>query len=294
MNGVHALLHTSVFLFFWALSDFFYTVNHHFGTVTRYALVGSVIIYVLLSIHPLIFINSPYNTPMTSPLRAACISIPLIILRFPVWFLQWIHREDIYLTGLQYYKGIHFDRARLYSIEADKPAKKLEPYAMNWLFTDNDFSDSDMDKFLEGLPGYMSSNHTEKGQLDEYLTAEYITTRIKGHFITCATSVDLSEEASITRVFSCVEAVRLIFAYKREHSRERNGSSTVQNKDLQSQQRYIQDIIDDFQTLCDAVDTKMALRASCIRSLAVHGLLSKLVSSVSDDISHFPISLIPL
>jgi hypothetical protein len=35
---------------------------------------------------------------------------------------------------------------------------------MKWLFTENDFSDSDMDKFLEGLPGYMSSI-TPKGSI---------------------------------------------------------------------------------------------------------------------------------
>ena len=203
MVGIHALLHISVFLFFWAISDFFYTVNHSFGTVTRYALIGSLITYMLLSIHPLIFINSPYNTPMTRPLRAACIILRIII-RTPVWFPQLIRWKDYDLTGLQYYEGIHHNRGRLYSIEAENQAKKLEPYAMKWLFTDNDFSDSDMDKFLEGLPGYMSSSHTDKSQLYEYLTAEHIKTRIKGHFISCATSVELSEEASIARVFSCV------------------------------------------------------------------------------------------
>src|SRR6267154_1966553 len=36
MYGIHVLLHISVFLFFWALSDFFYTVNHVFGSVARY------------------------------------------------------------------------------------------------------------------------------------------------------------------------------------------------------------------------------------------------------------------
>ncbi|KAI0275766.1 hypothetical protein BGY98DRAFT_990938 [Russula aff. rugulosa BPL654] len=209
---------------------------------------------------------------MTPLLRAVCIILRIIV-RSPVWLPQWIRRKDFDLTGLRYYEGIHFDRARLYSMEAGKQAKKLEPYAMKWLFTDNDFSDGDMDKFLEGLPGYISSNHTEKGQLDEYLTAEHIKTRIKGHFITCATSVELSEEESITRVSSCVRALRLIF----DNSPERNGSSPVQDKNLQSQQMYIQDII----------DPKMALRASCIRSLV-------LVSSVSEDSSHFPVSLIPL
>ncbi|KAH9984595.1 hypothetical protein BJV77DRAFT_167074 [Russula vinacea] len=41
MYGTHVLLHISVFLFFWALSDFFYTVDRHFGAVARYALVAS-------------------------------------------------------------------------------------------------------------------------------------------------------------------------------------------------------------------------------------------------------------
>jgi hypothetical protein len=177
----------------------------------------------------------------------------------------------------------------MYSIVAGNHAKTLEPYAMKWLFTDDDFSDSDMDKFLEGLPGYMSSKHTEKGQLDEYLTPEHIKTRIKGHFVTCATSVELSEEESIKRAFSCVNALRLIF----DNSRERKRSSKVQDNNLQSQ-KYIQDIIVNFETLCDAEDSTMALRASCIRSLAVHGLLSQLVPSVHENKSHFPMSLILL
>ena len=288
MSGIHALLHTSVFLFFWALSDFFYNVHPHFGTAARYALIGPVTIYILLSVHPLISINSPYNTPMSPLLRTACI-ILRIICRFPMWLPQWILRREFDLTGLPWYKGIHFDRAHLYSMEAGTQAKTLEPFAMEWLFTDNDFSDSDMDKFLESLPGYVSSNHTEKDQLDKYLTAEHITNRIKGHLITCATSVEVSDEESITRVFPCVKALLLIFEYSRKHSRE-------QDKTLQSQQIYIQDIIDNFQTLCasEAVDPTMALRASCIRSLAVHGLLSQIVSTACADKSHFPLSLIPL
>jgi Family of unknown function (DUF6535) len=296
MYGIHVLLHISVFLFFWALSDFFYAVNHHFGTVTHYALVGSVIVYMLLSVSPLISNDSPYNTPMTPPLRAACI-ILLIIIRSPLWLPQWIRRKPFDLTGLQYYKGIHFDRPRLYSIEAAKHAKKLEPYAMEWLFTDNDFSDSDMDKFLEGLPGYVSSSHTEKGQLDEYLTADHIESRIRQHFITCATSVELSDEASIARVSSCVKALVLIFQYShRNKSKEGSSEPDKLKKEIRLQQMYIQGLIDNFQTLCHMDDDTAALRASCISALAVQGLLSHLVPSDrgATDSSQFPASLIPI
>jgi hypothetical protein len=231
---------------------------------------------------------------MTPPIRAAGIILRIII-RSPLWFPRWIRRQPFDLTGLQYYVGIHFDRARLYAIEAGKRADKLEPYAMQWLFTDNDFSDSDMDKFLEGLPGYMSSNHTEKSQLDEYLTAEHIKSRIKEHFITCATSAELSDEASIARVSSCVKALLLIFRYSRKCKGDSLESDKLK-KELNLQQTYIQGLIDDFQTLFGMDDPTIALRASCISALAVQGFLSQLdpPNSGATDSSQFPASLIPI
>ena len=228
---------------------------------------------------------------MTPPLRTACI-IFLIIIRFPLWFPHFVRCRKYDLTRLQHFEGIHFDRECLYSIEAEKRAKKLEPYAMRWLFTGNDFSDSDMDKFLEGLPGYMSSNHTEKDRLDEYITEEYIKCRIKQHFITCATSMELSDEASIARASSCVNALVLIFEYSRKH---KSGSDKLENE-LYSQRMYIQELIEAFQTLCGINDHTTALRASCISALAVQGLLSQLVppDSGTTESSPFPESLTPI
>ena len=231
---------------------------------------------------------------MTPPLRAACIILRIVI-RSPLWFPRWIRCQHFDLTGLQYYKGIHFDRARLYSIDATIQAKKLEPYAMKWLFTVNDFSDSDMDKFLESLPGYMSSNHTEKGQLDEHLTADHIKSRIRQHFITCATSVELSDQGSIARVSSCVKALVLIFRYSCKRKADSSEPDKLK-KEIQSQRAYIQGLIDDFQILCGTDDHTTALRASCISAHAVQGLLSQLVppNSGITETSQSPAALIPI
>jgi hypothetical protein len=283
--GTHALLHISVFLFFWAISDFFHTVHDQFGNVTSYILYVSAIIYILLSISPLVFSNSPCNTPLTPLLRIGWITL-IIIIRSPLWCLSRDRDQPFDLTGFPYYKGIRFDRARLYSIKAEERAEKLEPYAMKWLFTENVFSDKDMDMFLEGLPGYISSSHTKKGHLDEYLTADYILTRIKEHLLTCATSVELSDEASIARVSSSVKALLRIFQYSRARK------SYME----QLQRTYIQRLMEDFQTLCGMDDQMIALRASCIRALAAQGLLSQLVPQdhrTTDDLP-FPISLIPI
>ena len=292
--GTHALLHTSVILFFWAISDFFHTVHDQFGNVTSYTLYVSAIIYILLSISPLVFSNSPCNTPMTPLLRTGWITF-LIIIRLPLWCLSHDRTQPFDLTGVPYYKGIQFDRARLYSIKAEEQAEKLEPYAMKWLFTENVFSDKDMDMFLEGLPGYISSSHTKKCQLDQYLTADYILRRIKEHLITCATSVELSDEASIARVSSSIKALLLIFQYSpacKQDSPVLNGRYV----ESQLQRTYIQRLMEDFRTLCGMDDQMIALRASCIRALAVQCLLSELVpqDSRATDTLPFPVSLIPI
>ena len=297
MYGIHVLLHISFFLFFGAISSFFYDVNHHFGTVAFSVLVASIILYMLLSISPLVFSNSPYNTPMTPPLRAAAIILRIII-RSPLWCFRRIRGQPFELIGLEYYKGIHFKKTQFFLTEAEMRTETLEPYAMKWLFTEDDFSDRDMDKFLKGLPGYISSSHTKMGHLDGYLTADHILRRVKHHFMTCATSVELSDETIINRVSLSVEGLRLIF---QQCLKPRQGTSVPDKLEekLQLQQTYIQGLIDDFQTLCGVDDPRMALRASCVKGLAVQGLLSRLV--YSDEFEkgtipsrQFPVSLIPL
>ena len=283
--GTHALLHISVFLFFWAISDFFYSVHHYFGNVTGYTFYASAIIYVLLSASPLIFSNSPCNTPLTPLLRSGWI-ILLIIIRSPLWCLSQGHSQPFDLTGFPYYKGIRFDRAHLYSIKAAERAEKLEPYAMKWFFTENVLSDEDMDMFLKGLPGYISSSHTKKGQLDNDLTADYILSRIKEHLLTCVTSVELSDEASIARVSSSVKALLRIFQH----------IDACKSNMGKLQRTYIEKLMEEFQTLCDMDDQMIALRASCIRALAAQGFLSQLIphDSTTTLTTPFPASLLPV
>ena len=291
VRGTRPLAHLGL-PFFWAISDFFYTVNHLFGVVARYTLMATLIIYGLLSISPLIFGNSPYNTPMTPPLRVGFIILRIII-RFPLWFPRWYRRKPFNLTGLRYYEGTHFDRVQLHMIEAEAQAEKLEPSALKWLFTENDFSNDDMDKFLESLPGYMSSSNTKVDKLDQYLTAEPILRRIKEHFMTCATSVELSDEARIARVSSCVKALLRIFQYSRECKQTCSSPDRVKDE-LEQQQKYNQGLMDHFNTLCDMEDQTIGLYASCIRALAIQGILSQLAQdSGKIDTSQFPVSLIP-
>ncbi|KAI0290606.1 hypothetical protein BC826DRAFT_938103, partial [Russula brevipes] len=208
MYATDILLHASIFLFFAAISDFFYTVHPRVGAVSRYCLIASAMIYMALSISPLISGDSPYNTPLTAPLRASGL---LVLYGFRL-VLRYLRRDDNFsIRWRPYCRGFRFDKPRFLLMESEQQAEKLEPYAMRWLFTENDFSDSDMDKFLEGLPGYISSRHTKRDPLNDYLTADYILKRTKEHFMTCATSSELSDEAGTSRVSRCINSLRHMF-----------------------------------------------------------------------------------
>ncbi|KAI0267906.1 hypothetical protein BGY98DRAFT_1190884 [Russula aff. rugulosa BPL654] len=67
------------------------------------------------------------------------------------------------------------------------------------------------------------------------------------------------------------------------------------DEELQSQRKYDQELMDDFQALCDIDDPTISLRASCIRGLAVQSLLSQLVppDTKTTESPRFPPSLIP-
>ena len=130
--------------------------------------------------------------------------------------------------------------------EAKKEAAQLDSRAMDWLFTEDDFSDIDMDKFLEGLPGYIHSRITEvaKEDLPEVLTAPHILERIREHLLTCVRATNLSEEARVKRVSTCVESLRVILLLRTSAERLNypNEEKSLGN--------FMQKIVKNFDTLC--------------------------------------------
>jgi hypothetical protein len=149
MDGVHVLLHISIFLFFWALSDFLYNFSEPVGTVARYCVLTFLVVYTAFSISPLIFISFPYQTAFTPPLRGGFALILLTI--STLWgFLPGFSTPRF--SFLVSFSGIHFDRAKFFVDKANAQAEELDRYAMQWLFKEDDFSTDSMDKFSGGAP----------------------------------------------------------------------------------------------------------------------------------------------
>jgi len=268
IEGVHVVLHISVFLFFGAVSDFLYNVYQPIGNFARYCLLASLFVYTAFSISPLIFIDFPYHTALTPPIRGCGVLI-LLTFRKLLWFLPCVKKRR---SWLQSFEAIRFNRAQFLLKRADERAEKLDRHAMEWLLTEDDLSDTRMDTFLEALPGYIHSHVTNEGRLPGQLTLDYVIGRIKKHFLTCVTSHGLSEEACIARVSACVDSLRLVF----KPTDSNRGGSDEPDEDKKLRKNYIQELVDVLKAQCNVEDSTVALRASCVTGLAFQGLLTNL------------------
>ena len=286
MYGVHGLLHISVFLFFCGVSDYLHVVYPRVGMISWYCIIALTVAYSALSALPLFLSNCPYQTALTPPLRFGT-----ALLLFPcriVWQClrhscgkkgSWPRREDLY-----------FQKSHFLLEEANARAAHLDAYALKWLFIDDDFSDTDMDIFLAGLPGYINSYFTVAKDLPKVLTAPYILQRIREHLLTCVTGTELSEEARIKRVSACVDSLRAIL-----HLRTSIEDTDIPNGE-KSLQANTQSIVDGLNILCEDLDKTVDLRAFCVRALVFQGFLTRCLEharAVSPD-GKFPSHFIPL
>ncbi|KAI0260600.1 hypothetical protein BC834DRAFT_537708 [Gloeopeniophorella convolvens] len=282
--GVPVFLHVSVFLFFWALSDFLHTVNSTVGTVARFCVVALVAIYIALSACPLIFTNSPYRTALTTPIRACAVLFQSALFYagrvpfrtygpYPGW------------RGTRTRRPINAGRAVVLSKKAnsDTITPKLDSSVLHWLLQELD--ERGMDAFLEGLPGYVTSPLADARRLVKGLSADKILLRIREHFTTCVTSSELSPPACISRTRVCISSLHLLSG-SMDTSSEQGGLDSV----------YTESILDHLQSLCNIKDQEVSLRAACVRSLVLQGFWTPFTPSTYGNIptEPFPDYLVPV
>ena len=278
--GVPVLLHLSVFLFFYALSEWLYSFDVSVGATARYSLVALFAVYMALSVLPLIVQNAPYQTALTTPLRA-CVSL----IQFSYIGLRQLvqHSSKVYegQKGPGLFKSVHVDRAQALMKEIKKRASELDRSAMHWLLQELD--EDDMDNFLRGLPGYINSPLTDKSLVVEGLMEDGLPGRIREHIISCL-SLELSPEESISRASVCINSLRLIS--------ETTSFVAVKRPGLETD--VIQAIMEYLEPLC--FNSSTALRASCIRGLVIREFLIPVADLDAEEIltKKFPDYLIPL
>jgi hypothetical protein len=155
---------------------------------------------------------------------------------------------------------------------------------MRWLLQKLD--DEKMDTFLNGLPGYIHSPLTDTRLLIEGLKEDGVPWRIRDHFMTCVTSVELSDEASMSRASACINALLLITDTSASTIVEQAGSET----------NDIQPLMEHLEPFCYIPNSSTALRALCVRGLAIREFLVFLADLDAEELFNqkFPNYFTPL
>ncbi|KAH9169425.1 hypothetical protein EDB89DRAFT_1471219 [Lactarius sanguifluus] len=249
VHVIHVIMQVSVFIFFCGVSDLFQDVYPRLGTTSWYCTIASAVMYMALSISPLVMSNSPYKTALTLPLLFGG-GLLRFLVRAVWWYLRrgskepFPSREDLF-----------FSKKRFLVEKANAKAEMLDPYAMKQLFIHHNLRDTDMDRFLEGLPGYIHSHFTVAKALSKALTAHHILFRIREHLLTCVTVTELSDEVRIIRASACTKSLGAILRHPT--------MTSADIPDEVSLQKCVLGIINDLNTLCEDPDEIVTLRALC-------------------------------
>jgi hypothetical protein len=166
VEALPALLHVSVFLFFAGLVDFLININHTVAFSLLSAVVAGTSAYFLFTVLPLIYPNSPYQTPLTSLLwifQQTTLLISLDLLRRFVKFIYdhtgvvvWklygriLFKLDVY--SRRFRQGLSRSRETI----ALRQPTEMDSRALSWTLDVLD-EDHELEQFVAAIPGYYRS-----------------------------------------------------------------------------------------------------------------------------------------
>ena len=196
-----ALLHASVLLFYVGLIDFLININHTVAFILLAWVVVGCLTYFVLTVMPLFFPNSPYQTPLSSLCWFVMQVTPLLKL--------WVRRrnETVRAAIRERRKKIGHGMRRALESKAIGPTVRAsaDTNALRWTLRSLD-EDHELEEFLDGLPGLFhgSPRHYLVG-LREGL--EHLVKPVADKlFATCTTGL-LPEGLRRQRLTACLRAI---------------------------------------------------------------------------------------
>ncbi|KAI9511939.1 hypothetical protein F5148DRAFT_184342 [Russula earlei] len=194
-----ALLHASVLIFYIGLVDFLFHINHIIAYLMLALLTLGVLIYFLLTIMPLYFPSSPYQTPLSALVWFIIEASPLLKL--------WLRRRTDAVKKAIHDRRIKIGQGMRYTLEqaAANLTSQADARALKWTLLSLD-DDNELEDFLDGLPGLFqgsTGHHSQglKGQLERLVNpvAEKL-------LATCTTGL-LPEGIRTQRLTACLGAI---------------------------------------------------------------------------------------
>jgi hypothetical protein len=276
VESIPVFLHVSVFLFFFAISEFLRTVHDTVGLAAKSCVIVLLSAYAIFSVCPLIVSSSPYRTALTIPLRTFVVFF-LFVLRLPIRIIRGGAFRS--LPGA----AVRGDRFREQDLDLDtkRRAPHLDYLVLKWLL--RHVHDESMDKFVTGLPGLARPGALEDAKRTvEKLVEHGMIWRVEKHLSSSMSLRELSPAMSITRAFACLETLDSILSIMDQQA---------------DNSRYIiaaTDLIKTCDRFCTRQNSSLALRAACIRALTFRKLIGLFAAPTTSQPSWLPVLLLPL
>ena len=255
------ILHMAVLIFYIGLIDFLLNINHSVAFTVLALAAAFVLVYLVLSIMPLYFHDSPYQTPLSAVFWFIREAAPLVKL----WFLK--RSEDVQRSIAERRDKIAQGMRRSLEKVAVGLTWEMDLQALEWTLMSLD-EDHELEYFLDGLPGLFraSAQPTSPG-LRNALEApiEPVADKL---LATCSSGL-LPEPARHQRLTVCLSA---IWCFRRTAERH---FAAVRDQWMQS--KVINDPWCPLSTetwvmaanMTTDPDPLTALRAHCVQALVV-------------------------
>ena len=190
-----ALLHASVLLFYIGLVDFLFSINHTVAFILLALVTTGVLVYFLLTIMPLYYHNSPYQTPLSALVWFIIEAAPLIKL--------WLRRRT---DAVQ--KAIRERRDRIKQgmrLALEKKANHPTADALRWTLMSLD-EDHELEEFLDGLPGLFRGSMAPHAQ-GMKPELEHLVDPVADKLLATCTTGLLPEGVRRERLTACLRSI---------------------------------------------------------------------------------------
>jgi hypothetical protein len=175
VEGLPTLLHLSLFLFFGGLVIFLFSVDQEVFTRVVWWIVLFSIVYGLITLLPLIWHDSPYSTPLSTPAWFLYAMIQYVALSVFVLCRNryWRYRRRQSYWSWRYY--LRFSRWMLGGVEkkaektAEEQSSEIDIRILGWTISALGDDDS-LERFFEAIPGFFNSKLVEDLESDLPLT----------------------------------------------------------------------------------------------------------------------------
>ena len=214
VEGLPALLHLSLFLFFGGLIIFLFHVDREVFTCVVWWIGFFSMVYGLITLLPLIRQDSPYNSPLSVPAWFLCAGIQYVTFTVlaPItyscgWYRIW---RRFYVLM------VHNRRWMLGSVEkkaeeiASEQSSKIDIEILGWTISALGDDDS-LEKFIEAIPGFFNSKLVK--DLREHLpddVSSRLLVVLRGFLYRTLSSNSVADSVKLHRLDISLSALDLI------------------------------------------------------------------------------------